>query len=1382
MVLILVSALACFKQSPPPVESDYVDGVSDQTRLDACSELDFNNDFLSHSNVKNLFLCTKWNEQFKSLYGGIVTINSESWDFMTNPISRNFFDNHERRDQIIRYLKELDEEQSLDDLGHVLSGINEINFYTGLKELLLCIEGIAPSYCRGINNNKVTRDDIVNIGKLITQEKKQIEATARIIESFAVVSRDRQENLRVAISQANSSDSIKDKRVDLLNAILLKYQDGIDEVDKTFLSKLFEIKNGDSFFFDFLNSSDQTIEDVETLIKYFATEDSGFFNDIVILSEVLKAGVGCDSEARNRYFKFSFQQEIKKFDELVSKYNRDEVFDYLIDRALLLRAGEQFCPALRSVDVRLPIYAQNQGLDHNLNFLRLIERTGNYIENQNRFKMASFLASITTDKNKSEFESGYIVSLLADRISLALHGVNLDIVKHSPRLHQEIVRLAMSLPKDFFIDLEDMAMMSIADKNISSLKSSYKAYQFFNNKERSFLFNFMDRHFDEGVNFVALTRFYSKLLYEFSDVVGDFSQSWFEDEGFYEALKNFAIVFAGEEILSDFRRFYSRDHIIEVIRVITNGAELKARAQRERRYYRTADYLDTSRRMSSGLEINLNGSSLNLECIGNITTNNLYQLVEDFPSSCKKESGLHLSISFLSWLSKIQKEYSRRFNIKEGIFNQSGVISPRLLGEYTVALKISSEKNILELTLKNLFDHLIRDVNSKGDIGHIDDVEGVLSGIIPAINAVGRGGEQYRNAILKSLSLQDASRIQDYLSSVEKILRAYSNFLNDKRGLLTETQIPSTKTCDRFLNQNIGYNCPKNSSEIVRVIKQMIVVLFKDHARATSNLFEAVYDAFRAPQNSGLSQRYRLSFNETIQMLVGKTDKTKQINNLKIPYVRRGRDSEIMESMTTMERIEVVIRDVRFGRNYLGVQYMNYVAFGDDYNKNVENRKQTLSNCIVIPVVRCGKKMSKDERRMGENALKAFDGLLDANNGRGLESSFNYGKYMKALLGVVVTSSSREAQTVRLLPLSDDVLRGHNGVFLGLLTEIAAFSNIGRWIQSRLIANDMQLEDLIGSYGTQFLDRHFLKNVDHVQMKRYLTKVLENTIKEQHATDSVLKDITEFIWNSDVEQLVRLESLLMKATVIAHHLGEIDNISGLDTIRYAENSTLDLLKLIDFIVENWNPINASLPTRFNTMEQILSFSEFIDYLYLGLESEETRMEFYVFLNESFLILKEVLLTPYPSIGSEDSETISGLTILKSIYSDTVASRELSEGVLILNEYFSNQKKYIGLERDWYKSIAGFLGNIILDERFDIQPMLDFLAHTTKPSVCDESGFCIENQHYDFPHRAIEMSLERKGNSSRLKSGALHFDKHLESILEYLEEIAQSVMLVDEPVQ
>src|SRR5690606_36461908 len=121
--LLLISA--CEKQSAPELTSDY-----QQVRAESCSNVKFLNGLLERTNVVALFQCTQWDRQFPLIYKMIQDVSSSSWDHITEPIDKAFFQNRATRDRIFMHLKRLDEKGALDDLSYVATALNDTNFFS----------------------------------------------------------------------------------------------------------------------------------------------------------------------------------------------------------------------------------------------------------------------------------------------------------------------------------------------------------------------------------------------------------------------------------------------------------------------------------------------------------------------------------------------------------------------------------------------------------------------------------------------------------------------------------------------------------------------------------------------------------------------------------------------------------------------------------------------------------------------------------------------------------------------------------------------------------------------------------------------------------------------------------------------------------------------------------------------------------------------------------------------------------------------------------------------------------------------------------------------------------------------------------------------------
>src|SRR5690606_28074017 len=103
-----------------------------------------------------------------------------------------------------------------------------------------------------------------------------------------------------------------------------------------------------------------------------------------------------------------------------------------------------------------------------------------------------------------------------------------------------------------------------------------KIWFFFSPDEKNFIFNYVDRHFEEGTNYKALFTYYLDLysifMPHFDQLVSDWRDNG-QDVKNFDGLKELAYRFHGEDALNEFKKFFSRNHILKVIELFVSNGE-----------------------------------------------------------------------------------------------------------------------------------------------------------------------------------------------------------------------------------------------------------------------------------------------------------------------------------------------------------------------------------------------------------------------------------------------------------------------------------------------------------------------------------------------------------------------------------------------------------------------------------------------------------------------------------------------------------------------------------------------------------------------------------------------------------------------------------------
>ena len=67
MIFIVLTLVSCSKQEAPSIDNGEIRTQAEMTRLEACTQTNFNKGVLLYHNVLSLFVCTKWNEEFPKM-------------------------------------------------------------------------------------------------------------------------------------------------------------------------------------------------------------------------------------------------------------------------------------------------------------------------------------------------------------------------------------------------------------------------------------------------------------------------------------------------------------------------------------------------------------------------------------------------------------------------------------------------------------------------------------------------------------------------------------------------------------------------------------------------------------------------------------------------------------------------------------------------------------------------------------------------------------------------------------------------------------------------------------------------------------------------------------------------------------------------------------------------------------------------------------------------------------------------------------------------------------------------------------------------------------------------------------------------------------------
>ncbi|MDO9183311.1 MAG: hypothetical protein Q7U04_12935, partial [Bacteriovorax sp.] len=993
---------------------------------------------------------------------------------------------------------------------------------------------------------------------------------------------------------------------------------------------------------------------------------------------------------------------------------------------------------------------------------------------RNRYELTKFLVNITTikgDLNKNLAENIYLADMVTGGIFSSANSLSANIVSSTRNFYPVVFDILKSLPPESYINLGEILQAVGKSENDLRFKGVADFWSFFTPEEKNFVFNFVDRHFEKGTDYVLLFDFYTKFLDDFREVQPIFKDKWMGSEETkemsYLTLQDMFSNLAGKETLLDFKKFFSRDQILKVLQIISNGNNINQLAKEELNYIKSDNYVIQSRsekykfkiHYSVGIDADYDSKAV-IECMQKFTEiqNGLYQLIRNLPSACSQVTQTNIALKLYSWLNTIEEnylQYKKSTDAKDSLLDQNGIFSPYMINNSFGLAKIMD--NLLGpidsvLPTRNGINYLLTStnfyLNQKAAAPLIDQNlkwANTLMNVNPERNIL------HRNALIKAFTRnENFSYSATVFNNLGKLFGNYGDWI--KKGDFIKSQNRNLGSydpsfdCEKVINQTIAPNpCP--SKEVVKSFGNEILFLMQntweeEQGYPIAHLLKGFKndEGLDIPLRGKVTRKYRISLSELFRFMYDSSDRTYKINNINVNFVNDAGKSSV-ENVTTLERIESVIREVRFGNNYLGVAFLNEIVHGSDYNDDVVSRKKILSKCVRIPVVRCSRKMSDNDLRMAFNSLEVFDALSDANNGRGLDNRLQYGDFLKTFETSLVASSAFAAQKTQLLPLSDELLVKHNGKILSDMTVMTALSNSARVIRDRVGRTRKSFDEFVNSSEFKRVDRSFLNGFDlpiaSNSAKHLLRKLY--TLPSTNEKQNLFSHTVDWLSSLSYNETRLVEDTIVRAIVFGSYLGSPEivfnkNDNGILANKYANNNLFQIFLAVEKIVDYWPVLKNFYPTDTKLIDAIKPINTALYYLTnkLNSENDPQKNTAYLALNDLFLVLQTTLFDNLesPQIGPKLGTTTSGLNLILEMFKDP---KLVSSTYSIIRDDYRYLDVFHQNNGEWFASVGQNLKRLSQSSVLDFTPIKDYLSFTTKDVVVLSGNTARKiNYHYDEP--------------------------------------------------
>ena len=1361
--------------------------------MQACNEVDVHKDVLSHKNTLALFQCLRWNKGFPSLFSSIEKINPEHWNYIFKKVDTTFLDDKTKREEFLKHFYDLDKKSGLDDLGKIFQALSASNFFDGSYRLLECADNPKSVECLKQRKYVLAKKEIKYLlGQVIPDQKgiKDLNITLTLLyEKIMPFSEELVDNMRGLIK---SFDFQKGRELFLNEAFNTLGNSDIQKIIK--IAKRVLLSSTRSSKEPFLYEWPYRYASSADLFKSFILMDKYSKTDISLDFQVInqlleKKEFECSGEREGRSFKLKLKEVFDEYMTAIRLGDRDDYLRESVEKAVLIQLTSGSCPLLASSKFKVKRVYKGLFVDttHEFNMLQFIDIMNDLIGDH--FEISKYLMTIL----HKEGEDDLFKILSHPSVVSGIHLLKKS-NEISPELLNILYKFLLQINSDEYFHL--VSWLDKINPDVAPLLS--KGWKFFNKRERNFLFNVIDQHFDPSIDLKRLLDFYLNLIQANSNDISSLLDYYFSNKNMDKTLNAFKELsgsFRGEENLDDFRRFFSREHILEVLRVLTNGVpkELKLKKIKREKLGLEKDLYDSMLTTLEGYNLDLafRGSRLGnktlLKCLKNISSDKIdfYEFTDKFTLYCQNIDKSNFLFKVVDWFGSISEDYNLRKGPRNsifsadtdrifrypngrrvGLFDEKGLLSPKLFQTWLSLLSSLEKKYGLNQILGDFKTFLFKDEPEL-----IVKLEGIME-LLSEVDSANPGFEEHRNRLFRELSsTENFSRIRGFFRNLTALMKRYGEWVGSEEyhRLINppEEKLDPRFECESFLVNDHGHK-PCMDKETAKVeIKELIELILTKKGKGSITAMDFLIQGLSPdhkimiPVNGEEGEPYHFSMKDVSKAFFNLSDPNLEINRREYPIIppdtynankyyksyKKNRLDKIpkdyFKKFTSIERVEHILRNLGFDNYNLLVNLSNGTAWSKMSREKLTKDLGVLDLCATFRY--CGRFLNTNERIRAFNALMVSDVFFDVEE----YEKFKCGHTIAAIVSSAVVSSDQEAQKVRMIYLNK-YLENHNAKLLWKMGHLSVGSHIARFIHDRLGRSRGEFEAFIERDDFKLLNKYFLKDFP-LEATQFAFRELTKTLITPDKSDRLLLNILiDKISSLSYPDLRTVENTLANLLSVSGYLGPLSGIPELKNLYdlkyeklYVGNNIFPMLSASTNLLEYWSVVYDYWPENIKGMKLIKNINAFLKFIKTNL-SRGDRVT-YELLNDLFVVVNKVLFNEVD--GKKGIDFIIPLLNNERSISQLMSFLEYGIGVFQRLNYDGNL-----LTGRRFIEIADKINFIVENKVIDLSNFREYLKLTTYKKICFDAAEteCILNYHYDEPFSVIKYLIyERESGEKNL---------------------------------
>lgn len=314
-----------------------------------------------------------------------------------------------------------------------------------------------------------------------------------------------------------------------------------------------------------------------------------------------------------------------------------------------------------------------------------------------------------------------------------------------------------------------------------------------------------------------------------------------------------------------------------------------------------------------------------------------------------------------------------------------------------------------------------------------------------------------------------------------------------------------------------------------------------------------VHNLILAMSSKGLDgvegESHILSFSDLLSMFYDLGDEGTQL----LTTYENSSGDRFQYSLTTIQRIEILLREISFSNNYYGAYFNNTVAAAKNYISKVKSLKKQSKLMNRASGLMIMKNLLPSEAKRGlYNVVESYDSLIEPSTA--INNRIHSNTLQTVMLAGVLSSKSNHQSFSPIKRIDEDFIEGHRSLFLTNLAQMGIMTKISSIIRSNF-KSLTEFENYLYGDEVKQIDVKLIKFANLNSTYR-LIETINSDLKSKKSIKEILEILIKKINSLTLTQQSQLINSLVRTTKLFILSSNIDPVNL---------STKELRVLLHFI-------------------------------------------------------------------------------------------------------------------------------------------------------------------------------------------------------------------------